>query len=153
MTKTQADLLLSVVIFIVAIAFWIPTRELRQGSLFPSAVIAIMTLLAIVLFLKSIFIAVKKKRPKDTFAFQKEKAYSVAGIAVAGVLYVYIIPFVGYYTMTVIFTSLLFILMSRTPFNWKTVGRSLLGGCFVTIFIYVAFGYMLNVRTPAGILF
>lgn len=154
MTQRQADFVLCIVLWLVAIIFWFQAKELKSpGNLLPTMLVIIISLLAGIVFVKNVISLVKEKQMSSRQLFTRENFIKVGMVSLATLVYVFVIPVLGFYLSTGIFLSLFYLLMTEGAINGKRIMQSVLGGVVVSIGIFYTFGYLLHVHTPKGILF
>lgn len=157
MTKRQGEVVLCLVLWSAALVLWRQTQELRSpADLFPKIILLTMTFLACILFIKNMVSKFREKKGQklvdDHKLMTKKALKKVVAIALAGAIYIYVIPIAGFYLASALFLSSLYFGLGSLS-GWNGVMKSVIGGVVVTLVIFFAFGYLLNVRTPDGWLF
>lgn len=153
MTRRQSEIFLCLVLWIIAIILWIQMRDLRSSAqLFPMIILVIMSFLTGIVFVKNIISQIRKLNNNETTMKNKRVLVKVIALTIASIIYIYLIPIIGFYLMSALFLSFLYFGLGRT-FRWQSLIKSVIGGIAVTLLIFFSFGYILNVRTPTGLFF
>lgn len=154
MTQRQGDFILCIALWLVAMVFWFQAKELKSpGNLLPIMLVIIISVLAGILFVKNAISMVKEKQANRPPLVSRENLVRITIVAIATLVYVFVIPVLGFYFSTGIFLSLFYLLMMEGAINMKRIAQSIVGGVAVSIGIFYTFGYLLNVHTPKGIFF
>lgn len=151
-TSARADLLSSLCLIVLVAAFYFQTFELEGiGMLFPSILLVFLSAGAVYLGAKGFWKLHARYRAEapDPASFNR-----IAVISAASVVYVLLMPYLGFYPMSVIFLFGMTLLLRDSGVTWR---HTLLNAFLVTVIItgavYVTFTWLLNVPTPVMSLF
>src|SRR5690625_5036119 len=98
---------------------WNQTTDLRSSAqIFPTIMLGVMSLLAGILFVKNIMSMIKNKSSTQWKIIDRSTLVKVSTVALAGVMYIYLIPVIGFYVLSALFLSLLYYVLNSS-FNWK----------------------------------
>lgn len=153
MRKSTADLLAGVAFLAVALAFWVQLdAEEGISRIFPLSLIVFITLGGAWCIAKSLWRRTRERGGDSPTGGTSWKR--VGSIAVLSVLYGLGIPTLGFFAATGTFLFAAFLaLNSRQESLGRKALRALLFAALFSLSIWVGFVKLLNVPTPAGLLF
>lgn len=159
MLSAKRDLINSLVILLFCgLAYYgasaIPERSLgkTEGDFFPNIIIVTLTILSLFLLIKSIYQFIKSEKEINTTSFKekiKENKKVIFTFLLFG-LYIFVMPYIGYFVSSVTFLFLLYLLLSP---NKKKLWIVFLGIIGVTYLLSFVFQKFLLVFLPTGMLF
>ncbi|MCM3761844.1 tripartite tricarboxylate transporter TctB family protein [Alkalihalobacillus oceani] len=150
------DIIVSVLIFAVCILFYIHTKDLvPPADIFPKVVILVFSILGFFLLLKAVFMkrAYEEREEQDLEDEEKgsgkRKWISIVGI----VVYIVLMPIVGFYVTSGIFLLLLSMFLIGKKPNVKGSVVPVVVSASVMCILYLTFSVFLRVPVPGGALF
>jgi len=146
----NADRISFLIIMGICAYFWTESLSFtRFGFLFPRVIVAILGFLALLLFVLSFF---KKERVR-IFAGDNIR-YPVIVLCVILVLaWAFFIKMLGFVTTSVVFISVLTVLLDKKHRSFRAVTVKILTTCVFVGAFYFFFSKLLLVSFPKGVLF
>lgn len=139
-------LIISGLFFVLTLDFPTVAATADVGpSFMPRIYSFFLALLAIILLIQGIRENIKKEKDSVT---TYENIGLVLIIMLLTTVYVFLIPYLGFYLVSLVFI-ILFLLISRV----KKISSIILVSIFTNVFIYVFFERLLHVPIPMGMLF
>lgn len=150
------DIIVSVLIFAVSVLFYINTKDLvPPADIFPKVVILVFSILGFFLLIKAVFMKKayeegdKQDLEEEEKVNEKRKWISIAGI----VLYIVLMPIVGFYLTSGLFLLLLSMFLIGEKPNLKGSVIPVVVSASVMCILYLTFSVFLRVPVPSGALF
>ncbi len=144
--KKYTDVYIGVVLIIIALIIIVMSNPLpSESAVFPRIVAGIMIFLSLILT----FNGLKSSKSVKDESESTEKIFMkdvLKGAAIM-ILYLVLMPILGYFTATT-----LFIVLFMVAYNEKSVRKILTTVVILNVFIYMIFVAQLNVPLPQGLL-
>jgi len=145
----RKDTISSLLILGLSAYFWIKTGKFtKYSALFPRVIILIFGFLAFLLLLISIF---SSKKEKQAGIYEGDRTSVIISIILI-IAWAFFINVLGFLTSTVIFFSVLNILLTKKGTPFRIILSKLLIVIVTILFFYLFFSKLLLVPFPRGIL-
>lgn len=148
MTVKQKDLVLGLALLVTVAAFAMQSLHLEYpANVFPWSLEALLAVFALVVLVQA-----ARRRDAAPRSGEAVQVGRIIGILVASIVYLIVIPLLGFYTTSFLFMTLISWLVGE-----RRDLRGLLNGAVVGVLlvgvVYAGFWLFLKVPTPSGILF
>lgn len=151
-TSAKSDLLSAACLFVIVITFYVQTFELHGiGMLFPGMLLIFLAGGGVYLAAKGFW---KLRRQYKTEAPEAASFKRIGMISLASIVYVLVMPFLGFYPMSIAFLFGMTIILRDGGVSWnRTLLNAFLVTAIISVAVYVTFTWLLNVPTPEMSLF
>lgn len=142
---SMKNILLAVVLFLFLFFFIRETLTIEYPSnVFPLA-------LQIVIAIFTVIILVTPEKGEQSNQAQKVKWFRVIGIILGSVLYLIVMPLIGFYVTSFIFITFVSWILGKTR-TLKDFAICSLASFSIVVFIFLIFYVGVNIPTPPGLL-
>ena len=149
MKKRSANIFLSIVMLLVAAAFFLEGDMRYPSNVLPNAVLVLISVLSLIILIRNIVLKDEHDKNGDRQIYTR-----VMQVVIGSVAYIAALSFIGFYITSFLYLIVLSLLLQeRQDRNPRRAVNATVMAIVVCGLIYLMFSVLLRVPTPDGLLF